>query len=210
MFNNVRNEIICVFGTNRKRSVMRPLIQIFGRFTFLWFFSTMLFISISCSQFSSSDGLSLQDRTQLDELLSLCSDEGRFGDKLEAISQTGSYNSVLIITNALFSLPLHENDISNLNDSEVNPRFTETARCLDKLVRSQQHDRLLRCYCTSLQDGHNISWYKDQLIVWTINNRANARWDGYEFIVPDVPAPTKGNGQNGAAADQKDQKDKKN
>jgi hypothetical protein len=125
-------------------------------------------------------GLTARGDSQLDALVAAQHDPERFRQELDHISSTGEFESVVVLTHAMFELPW----VADLKpESRYDTRMPKLAvkHRLDQLIAAQEHDRLSAAYFRALKTGADIEAAKQELLSWTAAHRSKLAWDGEHF-----------------------------
>ena len=138
-------------------------------------------------QAKSKPARGLDDITQrkLDDLLKVQRDHESFAKKLEEVSATGKYSSVIVLTHAMIQLPWDDTLKPKHRTDRRMPKLAVERR-LDELVAAPEHDKLSAQYFRAvLKNEGDVKEAEKQLLDWTIRKEKELQWDGERF----VPAP---------------------
>jgi hypothetical protein len=117
-------------------------------------------------------GLPTGGKAHLDALLQAQGDPEAFARELDVTASSGQYESVIILTHAMFELPWD----GVTRSIRLVPKLA-TERRLDSLVAGKGHDRLSGAYFRALKRRGDVEKAKDALLTWTIEHESKLVWD---------------------------------
>ncbi len=126
------------------------------------------------------EGLTEEGQDSLDALLAAQDDPVGFSARLKQIASSGEYESVVILTHAMFDLPWVE---SLRPQDRYDRRMPKLAveKSLDQLVGAREHDGLSSRYFRALAGRGDLEEAKEKLLRWTLDHREKLKWTGESF-----------------------------
>ena len=118
--------------------------------------------------------------SELAGLLAAQNDPVEFRAKLEKLTSSGDYESVYLLTHAMFELPWLAGKDARRPDPTMPKLLVE--RALDRLVAAQEHDSLSARYFLALRDDGDIEAAKAELLAWTKDHEGAMKWNGWRFL----------------------------
>jgi hypothetical protein len=132
--------------------------------------SALLFADDAAPPKAIRAGLNQSGNVAVEDLLRLQNDTERFAKHLETITANPDFETVLVLTHAMFELPWDYGREGRDNPSSV-PKLLVEMR-LDRLVAvEQQHDGLSAAYFRALKKKGDVEGAKKALLDWTIDHR---------------------------------------
>ena len=126
-------------------------------------------------------GLTAEGDERLESLLSSQGEAEVFARQLDKIATSGDYESVIILTHAMFELPWVDRLKSRFRRDMRMPVLAVEYR-LDRLVQAPGHDGLSARYFRALVKGKgSVEDAKANLLQWTMDHRDLLEWDGESF-----------------------------
>jgi hypothetical protein len=122
-------------------------------------------------------GLSENGEDLLSRLISSASTESDFDRELKALVESGDYESVFVLTHAMFELPW-DGDVDGGYDA---PK-SKVEGALDFLVKVPEHDSMSANYWRALDGDGSVTEAQSDLLDWTTKNQAILKWDGERFV----------------------------
>jgi len=126
------------------------------------------------------EGLTEEGQDSLDVLLAAQDEPVKFSMRLDQISSSGEYESVVILTHAMFELPWVES-LRPRGRYDLRMPKVAVEYSLDHLIAATEHDGLSARYFRALEGRGDLEEAKEKLLRWTLDHREQLKWDGGNF-----------------------------